>query len=109
MLIATMANVGYGCSALSMIAGAGFVAPTAAAARVSPIRPAVRMSSDDPMANPVTQAINSFQETIQNSPIANFKQSLAKLQAGDYDVDAVSARLNGLIDDTPVVMFSFST
>tara|TARA_B100000768_G_C11104999_1_gene300750 strand:+ start:309 stop:449 length:141 start_codon:yes stop_codon:yes gene_type:complete len=46
---------------------------------------------------------------MQNSPVANLKQSLAKMQAGDYDVDAVSARLNGLITDTPVVMFSFST
>ena len=46
---------------------------------------------------------------MQNSPVANLKQSLAKMQAGDYDVDAVSARLNSLITDTPVVMFSFST
>ena len=93
------------------IAGTAFFAPTASATRVAPtVRLAVRMSSEeDPTANPVTQAINSFQEAIQNSPVANFKQSLAKLQAGDYDVDAVSARLNGLITDTPVVMFSFST
>jgi len=40
---------------------------------------------------------------------ANFKQGLAKLQAGNYDTDAVSAKLNGLINETPVVMFSFST
>ena len=50
-----------------------------------------------------------LQEAMQNSPVANLKQSLAKMQAGDYDVDAVSARLNGLISDTPAVMFSFST
>ena len=61
------------------------------------------------LAPPPSQAINSLQEAMQNSPVANLKQSLAKMQAGDYDVDAVSARLNGLITDTPVVMFSFST
>lgn len=91
------------------IAGYAF-APTAATARVGPtVRLAVRMSGDDPTANPFTQAINSFQEAMQNSPIANFKQSVAKMQAGEYDEATVSARLNGLIADTPVVMFSFST
>ena len=84
---------------------------TPAASRAAAARPAVRMSSgdEDPTANPLIQAVNSLQEAMQNSPVANLKQSLAKMQAGDYDVDAVSARLNGLISDTPAVMFSFST
>ena len=96
---------------VAAMAGSAFFAPAVAASRVATtVRPAVRMSSgEDPTANPLTQAINSLQEAMQNSPVANLKQSLAKMQAGDYDVDAVSARLNGLITDTPVVMFSFST
>ena len=40
---------------------------------------------------------------------ANFKSKLAEMQAGDYDVDATAAKLNSLIEETPVVMFSFST
>ena len=96
---------------VAAMAGSAFFAPAVTASRVATtVRPAVRMSSgEDPTANPLTQAINSLQEAMQNSPVANLKQSLAKMQAGDYDVDAVSARLNGLITDTPVVMFSFST
>ena len=95
---------------VAVMAGSAFFAPAATASRVATTRPAVRMSSgEDPTANPLTQAINSLQEAMQNSPVANLKQSLAKMQAGDYDVDAVSARLNSLITDTPVVMFSFST
>ena len=96
---------------VAVVAGSAFFAPAATASRVATTaRPAVRMSSgEDPTANPLTQAINSLQESMQNSPVANLKQSLANMQAGDYDVDAVSARLNGLINDTPVVMFSFST
>ena len=96
---------------VAAMAGSAFFAPVATASRVATtVRPAVRMSSgEDPTANPLTKAINSLQEAMQNSPVANLKQSLAKMQAGDYDVDAVSARLNGLITDTPVVMFSFST
>ena len=40
---------------------------------------------------------------------ADFKKKFAKMQAGSYDEAAVSAKLNGLISDTPCVMFSFST
>ena len=96
---------------VAVVAGSAFFVPAASASRAAAARPAVRMSSgdEDPMANPLIQAVNSLQEAMQNSPVANLKQSLAKMQAGDYDVDAVSARLNGLISDTPAVMFSFST
>ena len=96
---------------VAVVAGSAFFVPAASASRAATARPAVRMSlgDEDPTANPLIQAVNSLQEAMQNSPVANLKQSLANMQAGDYDVDAVSARLNGLINDTPVVMFSFST
>ena len=96
---------------VAVVADSAFFVPAASASRGAAARPAVRMSSgdEDPTANPLIQAVNSLQEAMQNSPVANLKQSLAKMQAGDYDVDAVSARLNGLISDTPAVMFSFST
>ena len=96
---------------VAVVAGSAFFVPAASASRAAAARPVVRMSSgdEDPTANPLIQAVNSLQEAMQNSPVANLKQSLAKMQAGDYDVDAVSARLNGLISDTPAVMFSFST
>jgi hypothetical protein len=153
-----------------IVAGSAFVAPTVHAARTPQTRPAVHKivaAEEDPTANPFIQAINGFQEAIQNSPIvrtpprrrsilaaaaaaaahstaaaapararqqststsaaecstcslssrappavaaqANFKSKLAEMQAGDYDVDATAAKLNSLIEETPVVMFSFST
>ena len=81
----------------------------ATAPRSTTVRAAVRMQSEDPTANPFIQAINSLQEAIQNSPAANFKEKLAKMQAGDYDKPAVSAKLESLISDNGAVMFSFTT
>ena len=70
----------------------------------------VRMVADeDPIGNPFIKAINTLQESIQNSPAAKFKAGLAKLQAGDYDVAATKAELDGLIEKNGVVMFSFTT
>jgi len=37
------------------------------------------------------------------------KKKLVKSLAGDYDEDAVRARTNGLINDNPVLMLSFTT
>lgn len=99
-------------AALAVAAGSfGFASPmTTRVATIRGTRSAVRMMADeDPTGNPFIQAVNSFQEAIQNSPIANFKKEFAKMQAGDYDEATVKAKLDGLISDTPCVMFSFST
>jgi glutaredoxin 3 len=37
------------------------------------------------------------------------KKKLVKSMAGEYDVEAVQARTNGLINDNPVLMLSFTT
>ena len=58
--------------------------------------------------SPVYQAINKLQEFFQNSPAAQFKKNLAKMQAGDYDESAINAKLDSLIEQ-PAVMFSFTT
>ena len=91
-------------------ASLGFASPVATMRTTAGgTRPAVRMMAEDPTGNPFIQAINSFQEAIQNSPAANFKKEFAKMQAGSYDEAQVKARLDSLITDTPCVMFSFST
>ena len=41
------------------------------------------------------------------NPFQAGKFALVKSLAGDYDRAAVQARLNGLIDDSPVLMLSF--
>lgn len=46
---------------------------------------------------------------INNSPLAKGKQMFAVAQAGQYDVDATQATIKALLDENPVVMFSFST
>mmetsp|Transcript_8474 Transcript_8474/g.12834 ORF Transcript_8474/g.12834 Transcript_8474/m.12834 type:complete len:88 (+) Transcript_8474:66-329(+) len=37
------------------------------------------------------------------------KKNLVKSQAGDYDEAAIQTRINTLVKDTPVLMFSFTT
>jgi glutaredoxin 3 len=37
------------------------------------------------------------------------KKALVKSLAGDYDAASVKARIGGLIEDNPVLMFSFTT
>ncbi|KAG7368965.1 dithiol-glutaredoxin protein [Nitzschia inconspicua] len=37
------------------------------------------------------------------------KKALVKSLAGEYDATAIQTRINGLIDDNPVLMFSFTT
>ena len=66
------------------------------------------LADEDPIGSPFVKAINSLQEAIQNSPAANFKAKLAKMQAGDYDEAAVRASLEAYIAE-PAVMFSFTT
>lgn len=59
-------------------------------------------SSSDSFINKVTVALS-------NSPINQGKIWLAKQQAGDYDEAAYEAKLLQLIEETPVLMFSFTT
>ena len=71
-------------------------------------RQVIMMAEDDPTGSPLIKAINALQEAIQQSPAAQFKKGLAKLQAGDYDEASVKAQLSGYIAE-PAVMFSFTT
>ena len=98
-------------AALAVAAGSfGFASPMTRLTLTGGTRSAGRMMADeDPTGNPFIQAVNSFQEALQNSPVANFKKEFAKMQAGDYDEVATKAKLDSLISDTPCVMFSFST
>ena len=95
-------------AAMLLLAGANALAVGTTSHRQSQTRAAVRMAEEDPTANPFIQAINSFQVALQNSPVADFKSKLAKLQAGDYDEAAVKAQLEAYIAE-PAVMFSFTT
>jgi len=71
--------------------------------------PRISMADADPTASPIIGFINSLQEAIQESPAAKFKAKLAKLQAGDYDVEVTKAKLSAQINDTPCIMYSFTT
>lgn len=57
----------------------------------------------------MTGFINKLTVAIQNSPLAEGKKALAKLQAGKYDVDATRMMMDKYIQDNPVMVFSFST
>jgi glutaredoxin 3 len=51
--------------------------------------------------------LNKLTVALQNSPLAKGKLALAKLQAGSYDEEAISNKLNQLIEQNSVMMFSF--
>ena len=96
---------------LAPVAAFGPAAPShIARSRVARSELALDAQQDDPLANPFLKAINAFQEAVQGQSIAaTAKKSLAKLQAGDYDVAKTRAQLTSLIEDNPVVMLSFTT
>ena len=61
-------------------------------------------SESDSMANRLSTAIAG------NGLGYRFKQFVADIVAGDdYDPQAVGARIDGLVSDNPVVVFSFTT
>ncbi|WIA15661.1 hypothetical protein OEZ85_002287 [Tetradesmus obliquus] len=58
--------------------------------------------------NPVEGAINWLTVALKNSPINEGKKALAKAQAGEYDEKAVRGKIEGLIKDNKVMVFSWS-
>ena len=69
-----------------------------------------------PTSEESSSFVNNWLETIQTSfriakesaaTGANFKQIVANVLAGDYDVDQVNARLDELIASAPCVIFSW--
>ena len=65
--------------------------------------------ADEFLGGVVGQFVSGLTEFAANSPLNQGKIMLAKAQAGDYDVAATQAELQGIIDGSPVVMFSFTT
>merc|ERR1712023_384336 len=53
--------------------------------------------------------INKLTVFLADSPINQGKLWFAKTRAGDYDVEATQAQLQSLINENPVLMFSFTT
>ena len=65
----------------------------------------ITMTEESPFLN----LINQLQETLQQSPLANFKAKLAQMQAGQYDQEAVAEKLATQIQQTPCIVYSFTT
>jgi glutaredoxin 3 len=59
-------------------------------------------------ANPLEDAINSLTVALKNSPINQGKKALAKAQAGSYDAQATRAKIENLITDNKVLVFSWT-
>jgi len=51
---------------------------------------------------------DNIQKVLTNSPLNEGKKALVKSLAGEYDEVAVANKLNGLIQDEPVLMMSFT-
>ena len=93
-----------------------FAPPTAVAAsmtknRVSPLHQSNGSSdnNNDPTKSLLASFADKLQNVLTNSPLNEGKKALVKSLAGDYDVEATRAKLNGLIDTSPVLMLSFTT
>lgn len=69
----------------------------------------VRVSAQKSEGGLVENLINGLTVAIQSSPLAQGKKALAVAQAGSYDEAAVKAKVDAMIADNPVMMFSFST
>jgi len=62
---------------------------------------------DDPTKVWYAGLADAIQNVLTNSPLNEGKKALVKSLAGEYDQEAVRAKLNGLIADKPVLMLSF--
>ena len=64
-------------------------------------------SENDPTKVWYAGVADVVQSLLTNSPLNEGKKALVKSLAGDYDVEATRAKLNGLIDNEPVLFLSF--
>mmetsp|Transcript_98295 Transcript_98295/g.194758 ORF Transcript_98295/g.194758 Transcript_98295/m.194758 type:complete len:144 (-) Transcript_98295:472-903(-) len=60
------------------------------------------------MESPLGQLIGFIAKGLSSGPLNEGKIWFAKLQAGEYDEAATSAKVESYISGNPVVMFSFS-
>mmetsp|Transcript_5435 Transcript_5435/g.16083 ORF Transcript_5435/g.16083 Transcript_5435/m.16083 type:complete len:147 (-) Transcript_5435:142-582(-) len=60
------------------------------------------------MDSPLGRAVGALAKFASESPLNDGKLWLAKMQAGEYDKGTVRAKVDSLIQDNPVVVFSFS-
>jgi glutaredoxin 3 len=66
-------------------------------------------SNDDPTKVWYAGLADKVQNVLTNSPLNEGKKALVKSLAGSYDQPAIRAKLDGWIDDKPVLMLSFRT
>ena len=64
-------------------------------------------SENDPTKVWYAGIADVVQNVLTNSPLNEGKKALVKSLAGDYDVEATRAKLNGLIANEPVLFLSF--
>lgn len=64
-------------------------------------------SEEDPTKTFVAGLADTVQNMLTNSPLNEGKKALVRSLAGDYDRASVRAKLDGLIAQKPVLMFSF--
>ena len=65
--------------------------------------------SDDPTKVWYAGFADKVQNVLTNSPLNEGKKALVRSLAGNYDQAAIQAKINGLIEEKPVLMLSFRT
>lgn len=67
-------------------------------------------NGNDPTKTWIAQFADGLQKVLtSSSPLNEGKKSLVRALAGEYDDEAVRAKLNGLISENQVLMLSFTT
>jgi hypothetical protein len=66
-----------------------------------------RNDPEDPTKGFIASIADTVQNVLTNSPLNEGKKALVRSLAGDYDEAAIRSKLDGLISDKPVLMFSF--
>ena len=80
--------------------------PARAARRA--VAAAPRAAAGESTSGPLGGLINAIAKAVQNSPLAAGKQALAESQAAGYDPALAAAKVDALVAENAVFMFSFS-
>ena len=80
--------------------------PARAARRA--VAAAPRAATGESTAGPLGGLIDAISKAVQNSPLAAGKLALAESQAAGYDPALAAAKVDELVAENAVVMFSFS-
>ena len=94
---------------IPLLATSGFMVPAVARVTAAQVRvhQALRMNEESTILDKLQTSYRIFQES--KAAGADFKQAVADVIAGEYDVEAVSSEVKTLAESAPVVLFTWES